>query len=252
MPDLAADVSAFSELPAWRAVEREFEAGDIPHCRALSAPLAWHSALLDRMARLTLGLGAGEPSPVESGHPDLFVAGEAGKAPDIETCRNLILNLARKPTVCARRLGAVMSADRLLLPAANSLLKLAEEPPSQACVLFLMEDGGRLLPTLRSRARFTALSVPLEVEAVPPPSDDAEWLAWIEDARAKDMDFIAASLAGWGAWALEKGDFRAADRAERLRTIAETRNLPVPMFCDLLILALREELPFEHLFGDFR
>ncbi len=247
-------MTAFRELPAWREIEREFAAGDIPHCRALSAPLAWHKALLDGVARLTLGVNPSEPSPVDSGHPDLFVAGEAGlgKAPDIDTCRALIADLALKPVAGARRLGAVMAADRLLLPAANSLLKLAEEPPSHACILFLMEDGGRFLPTLRSRARFTTLDMPLEVEAVPPPSTDSEWLSWIEEARGKDAESIAASLAGWGAWELARGDVWAAERTERLRLLAETKNLSVPMLCDLLILALREALPFEHLFGDFR
>ena len=235
-------------------MEREFELGDVPHCRAVSAPVAWHAALLDRLARLTLGLRPDAPSPFESGHPDLIVAGEVGenRPPDIAACRTLIQDLALRPVVSVRRLGVVAAADRLLLPAANSLLKLAEEPPSYVCILFLLESGGRLLPTLRSRARFTTISVPIEVEASPPPGDDAGWLAWIEAARGSDAVAMEASLAGWAAWALSRGDLRAAGRMERLRLLAGTKNLSVPMLCDLLILALREELPFEHLFGDFR
>nr|MCR4817412.1 hypothetical protein [Fretibacterium sp.] len=125
-----------------------------------------------------------------------------------------------------------------------------EEPPSHACILFLLEGNG-LLPTLRSRARFTALSAPLEVEAVPLPEKDAEWVAWLEGSKAKDALAVAADLGGWAAWALSQGDVQRADRLEQLRLIAGTKNLSVPMLCDLLILALREELPFEHLFGDF-
>ena len=250
MPDFSPDVTAFAELPEWREMEREFAAGDIPHCRAVSAPQAWHNAILDGIARMTLELNPSE-SPVENGHPDLIVAGEAGKAPDIGTCRALIQDMALKPVAAPRRLGAVMAADRLLLPAANSLLKLAEEPPSHACILFLMEDGGQLLPTLLSRARFTALAAPAVIAAAQPPAGDKEWLSWIEDARTKDAGAMAAQLASWGAWAADSGDFVSAGRFERLRLIAESRNLSVPMLCDLLILALREELPFEHLFGDF-
>lgn len=254
MPDLVVDVApsggaGFESLPAWRGVAREFEVGDIPHCRAVSAPLEWHPALLERLARLTLGLGPDAPSPVDSGHPDLLVAGEVNKAPDIAACRTLGQDLALRPVSAPRRLGVVMAADRLLLPAANSLLKLAEEPPSHACILFLLEGNG-LLPTLRSRARFTALSAPLEVEASPPPERDAEWVAWLEGAKAKDALAVASDLGGWAAWALSQGDALRADRLERLRLIAETKNLSVSMLCDLLILALREELPFEHLFGD--
>ena len=261
MPDLAVNVNRnalpFESLPAWRGLLREFEAGDAPHCRAVSAPLAWHEALVDQLARLTLGLGPDAPSPVETGHPDLLVAGgtEAGlnvdKAPDIAACRALGQDLALRPVASVRRLGVILAADRLLLPAANSLLKLAEEPPSHACILFLLE-GADLLPTLRSRARFTVLSAPLEAEASPPPSDDGGWLAWLEEARLGDALAVAGRLAAWSAWALSEGKPWAAARMERLRLIAETRNLSVPMLCDLLILALREELPFEHLFDDIR
>ena len=251
------NVSPFESLPAWRGIQREFEAGDVPHCRAVSAPLAWHGALLDRLARLTLGIGPEAPSPVDVGHPDLLVAGSAeagigsGKAPDIAACRALSQDLTLRPVASARRLGVILAADRLLLPAANSLLKLAEEPPPHACILFLLE-GADLLPTLRSRARFTALSAPLEVEAAPPPGDDRAWLTWLEEARAGDAMAVASQLASWSAWALAKGAPWEAARMERLRLIAETRNLAVPMLCDLLILALREELPFEHLFDDIR
>lgn len=194
---------------------------------------------------------------MEAGHPDLLIAGEVNKAPDIAACRTLAQDLALKPVSAPRgedvprRLGVVMAADRLLLPAANSLLKLAEEPPSHACILFLLEGNG-LLPTLRSRARFTALSAPLEVEASPPPANSAGWLTWLEAAREKDALGVASDLGGWAAWALAQGDVPLAARLERLRLIAGTKNLSVPMLCDLLILALREELPFEHLFGDFR
>jgi DNA polymerase-3 subunit delta' len=178
------------------------------------------------------------------------VAGEAGKAPDIGACRALMQDIALKPVTARRRLGVLMSADKMLLPAANSLLKLAEEPPSYACILFLMEDGGRFLPTLRSRARFTVLPAPAGISASRPPSGDAAWLSWVEEARAGDAAAVAASLAAWGAWALSNGDAAAAGRFERLRLLAESGNLSVPVLCDLLILALREELPFEHLFGD--
>ena len=256
MPDIASSVTsaAFTGLPSWRALVREFEAGDVPHCRAVSAPLAWHEPLLEALAGFYLtdrhdGGPVGEERLNWEGHPDLFVAGESGKAPNVEACRSLIQDLALKPARAVRRLGVVMAADRLLLPAANSLLKLAEEPPSHACVLFLLE-GNALLPTLRSRARFTALAGPMDVPSVPPPQGDAEWLRWVEGA--KDPAGIAADLAAWSAHAFRSGDVERAARIERLRVIAEAGKLSVPALCDLLTLALREELPFEHLFGDFR
>ena len=237
----------FEALRAWRTLEEEFAAGDVPHCRAVSAPIAWHPVLLERLARLTLNVGPDAPSPVREGHPDLVVAGEVGRAPDVAACRALIQDLALKPAASVRRLGVVLSADQLLPPAANSLLKLAEEPPSHACLLFLLE-GGVILPTLRSRARFTVLAAPAAAEGAALPSSDGEWLAWVEGARGGDVPVVAALAT----WALRRGDAPQAAKLDRLRTIAETKNLSVPMLCDLLILALREELPFEHLFGNFR
>ena len=144
----------FLELPSWRALAREFEAGDMPHCRAVSAPAAWHGALLEALAGLYLS-GRIDGVPAAEGHPDLLVAGEAGKAPNIEACRSLIQDLALKPVLAVRRLGVVMAADRLLLPAANSLLKLAEEPPAHACILFLLE-GSALRPTRSARGIWSA------------------------------------------------------------------------------------------------
>ena len=85
MPGVASPVTPapFSGLPSWRALVREFEAGDVPHCRAVSAPAAWHGALLEALAGLYLS-GRPDGGPAGEGHPDLLVAGEAGKAPNIE------------------------------------------------------------------------------------------------------------------------------------------------------------------------
>ena len=225
----------------------------MPHCRAVSAPVEWHAALLSALARLYLCLeGTGSDgcpgcAAWSAGrHPDLFVAGDVSKAPAIDDCRALIQELALKPVASRRRLGVVMSADRLLLPAANSLLKTAEEPPSHACVLFLLE-GGRLLPTLRSRSRFTLLSSRIFSEGARPPKENAEWLDWLGTQKGDD---VAVTLARWATHALGEGDVGRAAKAERLRLIAEQEKLSDAMLRDLLILALKEELPFEHIFGN--
>ena len=261
MPDLAVDVSAFEELDAWQAIVREHARGDVPHCRAVSAPLAWHAALLIELARMSLSLPPDAPASAVMGHPDLLVAGELGKPPKIGeaspndpydgTCRALISHIALRPVKASCRLGVVMSADRLNVNAANSLLKLAEEPPTHARLLFLLESGW-LLPTLRSRARSTVLAAPLEPSASPPPMGDDACLAWLEAARGKDALGVAEDVAAWGAWAMAKGDAKTAARMERIRLIAETKDLSVAMLCDLSLLALREAVSFEHVFDDVR
>jgi DNA polymerase III subunit delta' len=49
------------------------------------------------------------------------------------------------------RIGIVDSIDDLNTEAANALLKLVEEPPSNSLILLVCHQQGRVLPTLRSR-----------------------------------------------------------------------------------------------------
>jgi hypothetical protein len=260
-----------AEIPAWREVEETFTSGSVPHCWAVSAPLAWQEAVLSAMSRMALcdsGRGCGScegcrgwirPDP-EGGsglrhlgrHPDLAAAGEFDKAANIEDCRALIRELALKPVAAKRRLGVVPAADKLLIHAANSLLKTAEEPPSHACLLFLLE-GSDFLPTLRSRSRFTTLAAPLSFSAAPVPETEAEWLEWLEGmGKAKEEADIAGLLSSWTSFLLEKGELEPAARAERLRLLVLQKKLSQTMACDLLILTLKEELPFEPIFGGVR
>lgn len=52
-----------------------------------------------------------------------------------------------------RRVVIVDTADEMNVNAANALLKLLEEPPSQAYLLLISHQPSRLLPTIRSRCR---------------------------------------------------------------------------------------------------
>jgi DNA polymerase-3 subunit delta' len=185
-------------------------------------------------------------------HPDLIVVGEFDKAANVEACRGLIKELHLKPVEAKRRLGAVLAADRLLPHAANSLLKVAEEPPSHGCLFFLME-GGDFLPTLRSRSRFTTLTAPPsegEAESRPLPDGEEEWLEWLKNL--KDDEDIPGILSLWVSHFLGVGKQETAARVEKLRLLVLQKKLSQTMTCDLLILALKEDLPFEHILGGLR
>ena len=250
MPDLATNVM-------WREILRETEAGNIPHCRAISAPLKWHDDIMRGLADLILG--GYRPS-----HPDLLIAGTPDKAPligDITkpnyegSCRWMIENIALKPLESKRRLGVIFCADNLGLPAANSLLKLAEEPPSHAYLLFLMEDGRLFLPTLRSRSRFNTIISGEHEQPRRIPSDAAEWVSWLNDSRKSgtEIDAVISDFEAWSDYALQTGNIELAERIEKLRIIASRRNLSIPQLCDITILALREENTYiERLLDDFR
>lgn len=256
MSDLAVNVK-------WQKVLRENDAGDIPHCRAIAAPSKYHQEIIDTLAGLLLG--SYRPS-----HPDLLIIGAVDKPPAVGdpakpnyegTTRWLIENIALKPAESKFRMGVIMSADKLLLPAANSLLKLAEEPPEHALLLFLMEDGRLFLPTLKSRSRFTVITFREKNEALTPPKTPAEWVKWLagtrkvpgEKRKAAESDDIINTLECWRNYTVSMKDYVLSERIDVLRLIAEKKNLSVPMLCDMIILTLGDDdRKNEHILDDLR
>ena len=232
----------FEELQAWENVKDAFRKGTVPHCWAIKAPLEWHGGILKAMSELYLGERGVLP------HPDMVVAGEFDKAANIDACRSMIKELAMKPVSAPRRLGVLPAADKLLTGAANSLLKIAEEPPSHACLLFLME-GNDFLPTLRSRSRFTVLAAPMSFTSRPMPAGEEQWAAWM--CAFKDDEDAAEFLSSWTSHFSQAGDAENAARIDRLRLLVQQKKLSQTMVCDLLILTLKEGLPFEPIFGGF-
>lgn len=86
-------------------------------------------------------------------HPDLLVI-----PPDppqllikLGQVRAVIARIYRRPSQ-ARRAFYIFTAASFMKEAANSLLKVLEEPPDHATLLLLAENPSELLPTIRSRA----------------------------------------------------------------------------------------------------
>ncbi|MBQ7592794.1 MAG: hypothetical protein IJU48_00395 [Synergistaceae bacterium] len=241
MSDLASNVT-------WQEILRETQAGDMPHCRAIASPLKWHEEIYTSLAKIILG-------EFNTSNPDLFIAGTLDKAPNIDECRELINDMALKPLgKTQRRFGIINRADKLMLPAANSLLKLAEEPPKYACLLFLMEDGRLFLPTLRSRSRFSVLVSEEKSESYGMPEKISEWIDWLATKKkgSTKPEEITQDLEAWANFAVNNGDFVKAERVYKVKLIAEKKNLNVPMLCDMILLTLREEnINIDDIFNDF-
>ncbi|WP_407492444.1 DNA polymerase III subunit delta' [Pseudooceanicola sp. MF1-13] len=64
-----------------------------------------------------------------------------------------------------RRIVIVDAADDLNVSAANSILKLLEEPPARTVLLLIAHQPSRLLPTIRSRCRELRL-MPMEPDVI--------------------------------------------------------------------------------------
>jgi DNA polymerase-3 subunit delta' len=69
------------------------------------------------------------------------------------------------PTVGARRVYIIERADTLNNAAANSLLKVLEEPPEYAVFVLLTPNADRLLPTILSRCQAIAIP-PMPLDAL--------------------------------------------------------------------------------------
>lgn len=97
-------------------------------------------------------------------HPDVLII-----PPDppqllikVGQVRTLIREIYRVPSE-ARRAFYIFTSAAFMKEAANSLLKVLEEPPAHATIILLAENTGELLPTIRSRAGIFRLgAIPTE------------------------------------------------------------------------------------------
>ena len=97
-------------------------------------------------------------------HPDVLVI-----PPDppqllikVGQVRMLIREIYRVPAE-ARRAVYIFTSAAFMKEAANSILKVLEEPPPHATIMLLAENPGELLPTIRSRAGIFRLgAIPVE------------------------------------------------------------------------------------------
>ena len=104
------------------------------------------------------------------GHPDFLVVEQS--APGKEIVIDQIKEVARQavfaPNLSEHKVCIIDAADYMNATAANSLLKLLEEPPRFWLFILIANTAARLLPTIRSRViqlRFDALPAEI-IEAV--------------------------------------------------------------------------------------
>jgi DNA polymerase-3 subunit delta' len=98
-------------------------------------------------------------------HPDVLII-----PPDppqnlikIGQVRAVIHNAYYRPPVEGKRSIFIFTASSFMKEAANSLLKVLEEPPANCTLILLSENPAEMLPTIRSRAMLFRLgAVPVE------------------------------------------------------------------------------------------
>ncbi len=251
------DLPAFvSENEPWKHLLTLVAENRSPQSLALSAPSICHGSLVSSYAQsLLCSAGTGDDGCLacaawaSGAHPDLLLCGEEGSPPGIDDCRRLWGDLSLCPVVAPWRLGVVFAADHLSLPAANSLLKMTEEPPQRARLLFLLDDG-ELIPTLRSRCWNLSLAPTEREGAEPPPQSVQQWAQSFSESKSGGQDALIR-LRRWTSSLLERGDVDLACSLESVRLFAERTRLSESMLQDLTYLVLKEDLSLEQIFSDF-
>jgi DNA polymerase III subunit delta' len=103
-------------------------------------------------------------------HPDVAHVEKAENRTDvlIEQVREMMAQLALKPSRAPMRLAILDDAETLNIPGQNAVLKTLEEPPGHAIIFVITASERALLDTVRSRlrpVRFPPLT-PAEVEEI--------------------------------------------------------------------------------------
>jgi DNA polymerase-3 subunit delta' len=262
MPDIAPLLRGLEGRGEWLELLSMIAGGEAPQALAAIVPGDVALDFRDMYARRVLcSSGSGDDgcdscgSWTSDGHPDLIVAGRWGEPPGISDCLDFQVQLYLKPVVAPGRLGVVSSAEGLSLPAANSLLKITEEPPAKGRILFVAERD-EFITTIRSRVwMFRLLETDKSgqgVSPVSPPLTPAEWASWLERTRKFSIDELAVEAEGWVLDFCGRGEWRVAASLQNTLFLARKRHIPVSMAQDALFALLREGVGGGQIFGDLR
>ena len=124
-------------------------------------------------------------------HPDVLVI-----PPDppqmmikVDQVRRVIETIYYRPGEAKERVY-IFTDSAFMKEAANSLLKILEEPPDFATIFLLTENPGELLPTIRSRA------ITFSLEALPPKEIETYLAKHRPDWNAKQRALVARLCQG--------------------------------------------------------
>lgn len=93
----------------------------------------------------------------DGNEPDFQVIQSEKRTIGIDQVRALKEELTKSSMTGKRRLFVIKDADKMTIPAANSLLKFLEEPVSQVVIILTTTRPQQLLPTIRSRVQTLVL-----------------------------------------------------------------------------------------------
>jgi hypothetical protein len=207
--------------------------------RSQTIPLESLRVLLQEVCGIPCGTLSEEHFFEElSQHPDVFVASRQRaqlRLDDVRAVQNLCLYYPQKAT---RRFFFIENAERLNPSAANSLLKILEEPQVPCLFLLTTSRVSQVLPTITSRVQKIAVSFESHAKSLTFGSLTEESQAWLR----VQVNGMPLSLDGRVSSAPGELSLRLA-RCEALAKEASLDELQA-----FLVISVQERLKRESLF----
>ncbi len=142
------------------ALRRTLARGEINHAYLFAGPDGSGKKTLALLFAQALNCSAENPpcgvclscrKTASGNHPNLFQIRPQGSSIKIEQLRELKERFFYLSTEGQKKICIIFEADRLTLPAGNSILKILEEPPEDLVFLLLSARPWALLKTILSR-----------------------------------------------------------------------------------------------------
>ena len=102
---------------------------------------------------------------IKSGnHPDVHLIEPDGLSIKINQIRTLRTEFSKSGVESKKKMYVIIDAEKMTIPAANSLLKFLEEPNSETTAILVTEQPQQILPTILSRCQTVSFkSIPSEI-----------------------------------------------------------------------------------------
>ena len=148
-----------------RMLQAHLASKQVPGAYLLAGPEGIGKRLLALELAKALACSGGAPTPCDrcqvclqaakGTHPDVHVLSPTGASAQIkiDDVRHLIGRLMLRPFNAACQVAILDGAERLTEEAANSLLKILEEPGARAHFILITSQPAHCLPTVRSRCQ---------------------------------------------------------------------------------------------------
>lgn len=154
-------------------------------------------------------------------HPDIIQIIPDGNSIKIDQIRKFQHQISYKPYESERKIYIIKEAEKMSLQAANSLLRILEEPPEYATIILLATREESLLPTITSRCQIIKFK-PLMVEEI---ADKLVSEFGLEAAEAKKRAILADGSLNKAVSFSKEEETTLERRSEILNKVTDLLNL---------------------------